>query len=318
MNAFEIRCFCGAEIVPLVQAGGLVPSRTLGERPATFFICPACSHIATIPMPRGEAQQRLNDVLFNPSDVKSSSYDAASMRASYESKGRQHIIDRVVSLLVEHFGTAQGIRLHDFGAGPGDLVHQLRQVGVDADGSDPSADAIRVAHELGNRWMCATDELSEAPGQFQAMLLHHALEHIPEPIDALRRCRRMLKANGLIIIFVPNGMFFPARTIDFTAWKWGAVVGHLHLYSPKSLETALTIAGFGRARAFGSDVGLVAHQNKPAEAPVSEDTLQTLWLMRAAFPKRAEFTYRDVCQHLPFLAEQGVTIELIATAVAES
>lgn len=76
-------------------------------------------------------------MLYNPQEGEVTSYDRANVRKMYECSTRQHVIDIILNIVSRHFGTTKGIRLHDFGAGPGDLVYHLRREGVDATGSDP-------------------------------------------------------------------------------------------------------------------------------------------------------------------------------------
>ncbi len=317
MTAFELRCLCSGHLVPMLQGGLPVPAHTTGDQLGVFFICPECSHICAIPIPVGSDCDRLNRILYNPEEGEKSSYALAAAREKYDSPaGRKHITDLIIDLVTRHFGTSSGVRLHDFGAGPGDLVHHLRRQGLDANGSDPSPGAVEMARELGNPHIIATQDLPSDGSNYQVIMMHHCLEHVPQPIKALEWCRKLLVSGGLIIVLVPNGMYFPARKLDFNAWHWSGVKGHLHFFSPSSLETALKQADFVDVRATGSTVGLSKYRRMDPSALVEEDTIQTRWLMQAAFPKLADITYGEVCKRLPVLAEKGVTVELLATAAA--
>lgn len=78
---------------------------------------------------------------------------------------------------------------------------------------------------------------SEAAGSLDLVSMFHVLEHLPEPVSALRSIGEKLKADGLLYIEVPNAlrlcsphyMFFRAHTLYFT----GQTLRHL-----------LEIAGF--------------------------------------------------------------------------
>lgn len=284
MAAFEVLCLCGGHLEPLIQRGLLFAARTLGKNAGVIFHCPDCGHVCALPMPVGQNQKQLNNILYNPQEGEVTSYDRTNVRKMYESSTRQHVIDLILNILSRHFGITNGIRLHDFGTGPGDLVHHLRREGVDATGSDPDPDAMALAHELGNTYIVhsADTPVSEMP--YQAILMHHVLEHVVQPVDFLSRCRSLLVTGGLIILLVPNGEFLPARTLDFNGWNWSNVPGHLHFFSKRSLSITLTNAGFVGIHVTGTECGLSSYMKKDPATPFEEDSLQTSWLMQAAFP----------------------------------
>ena len=78
---------------------------------------------------------------------------------------------------------------------------------------------------------------NEEPGSLDLISMFHVLEHLPEPVNALRTLGEKLKPEGLIYIEVPNAtrlcsphdMFFKAHTLYFTG---------------STLRNLLEIAGF--------------------------------------------------------------------------
>jgi 2-polyprenyl-3-methyl-5-hydroxy-6-metoxy-1,4-benzoquinol methylase len=317
MPAFEMLCLCGERLTPLIQHGAIVPAVTLGARPGVLFTCPGCGHICAVPLPVGGERERLNDILYNPEAGDTSNYDLAAAKRDYDVAPRRHVIDLILDVLSKHFATPTGVRLHDVGAGIGDLVHHLRRAGVDANGSDPSADAVRLAHEMRNPHIVLASDMLTSDATYQVILMHHVLEHVPQPVDALSRCRGMLEAGGLILILVPNGEFLPARKFDFGRWAWSSVPGHLHFFSRRSLMVALTAAGFDAVEVSATECALSLYRAKDPAELAEEDTLQTTWLMQAADIGHA-VTNGEICRHLPLLARQGVTIELLGTGVTSS
>lgn len=240
-------------------------------------------------------------MLYYPQEDEVTSYDRANVWKMYEGSTRQHVIDLILNIVSQHFGTAKGIRLHDFGTGPGDLVYHLRREGANATGSDPDQDAVASAHELGNTYVMHSDDIPVGEVPYQVITMNHVLEHVVQLVDFLSQCRSLLVAGGLIIIFVPDGEFLPARKLDFNGWNWSNVPGHLHFFSQRSLSITLTNAGFVGIHATGTECGLSSYMRRNPAAPFEEDSLQTFWLMQAALPTSNGMTYGLVCQllHIP-------------------
>jgi SAM-dependent methyltransferase len=81
------------------------------------------------------------------------------------------------------------------------------------------------------------------PGAFDVVLMSHSLEHLPSPVDALRRIHRFLKDDGLLVIHVPN-----VRSLEFKVFgRWWFPLDpprHFYHFDRSSLTAALARAGF--------------------------------------------------------------------------
>ena len=93
----------------------------------------------------------------------------------------------------------------DIGCGSGHMLQALRQRGWRVTGSELSERAARHARLLGldvevgayspDHWM---------PGSFDAVILWHALEHLPDPRAILRGLARLVRPGGIVAIAVPS------------------------------------------------------------------------------------------------------------------
>ena len=99
--------------------------------------------------------------------------------------------------LLERGGVAPGGRVLDAGAGRGRLVESLAAAGFDARGIDP---APRMESPRVERAEIA--EHSEA--DLDAVVLWHVLEHLDDPLSALRRVASWLRPGGVVLVGVPN------------------------------------------------------------------------------------------------------------------
>lgn len=129
----------------------------------------------------------------------------------------------------------------DIGSSSGEFVYLMHTLGFQAKGIEPHAGYASYArHMLGievNNVTLQQGLASEAAGSLDLISMFHVLEHLPEPVSALRTIGEKLKPAGLLYIEVPNAlrlcsphyMFFRANTLYFTG---------------KTLRNLLETAGF--------------------------------------------------------------------------
>ncbi len=89
-------------------------------------------------------------------------------------------------------------RILDVGCGPGYLLHRLRENGYeDVTGQDPyqrwTVPGVRIY----------AGDLEELPGQFDLIMLHHSLEHTPDPLRYLIELRKLSAPGGAILVRIP-------------------------------------------------------------------------------------------------------------------
>ncbi|MBN2408840.1 MAG: class I SAM-dependent methyltransferase, partial [Candidatus Aminicenantes bacterium] len=78
---------------------------------------------------------------------------------------------------------------------------------------------------------------------FQAIVMNHVIEHVPDPSGVLRKCRRLLAPGGRMVIVTPNPAGLGHRLFK-KSWANLDPPRHPHLFSPKALRAAAEEAGF--------------------------------------------------------------------------
>lgn len=138
-------------------------------------------------------------------------------------------------------------RMLDIGCGRGILPALMRERGWEAQGLEFSETAARHAREL--KVPVFVGNLPESPYEpesFDAVVLWHVLEHVPDPAEALAKAREILRPGGLLVIAVPNFESLQAR-FSGRHWFHLDVPRHYHHFGVSVLKRMLESAGFSIA-----------------------------------------------------------------------
>ena len=200
-------------------------------------------------------------------------------RSYYTHDGLGHEeVSRLAALLFATLRPRPGAdRLMDVGAGTGKLVLSARRRGWNAEGVDPDAGAVAAARTQGLQVELGIADALE-PSAYDVVTMNHVIEHMHDPVDALRACRRGLRPGGSLWIATPNVGSLGHRVFG-TAWYGLDPPRHIAVFSRTGLASALSEAGFGRVEwrpSVGSREALarirrvVRHRRKAAAAPVAD------------------------------------------------
>jgi 2-polyprenyl-3-methyl-5-hydroxy-6-metoxy-1,4-benzoquinol methylase len=141
-----------------------------------------------------------------------------------------------------------GARLVDIGCGSGSFVRRAGILGYAALGLEFDRQAVDAAAASGLTIRQGSLPDTGLPdGSFDAATLSQVIEHVHDPIAALREVRRILKPGGFLWVATPNaGAAGHARY--GADWRGLEPPRHLVLFSPEALERALKEAGFAHIR----------------------------------------------------------------------
>jgi SAM-dependent methyltransferase len=134
-------------------------------------------------------------------------------------------------------------RVLDVGCGRGDLGETLVRAGWRVTGIDPSPEACAVAARRGIDARVGTPAtLDLEPGAYDAVSFQHSLEHVSDPLAALRSVAAALRPGGLVLITVPNFGGWQARVFR-SRWYHLDLPRHRTHFTAQGLETLLRRAG---------------------------------------------------------------------------
>jgi SAM-dependent methyltransferase len=134
-------------------------------------------------------------------------------------------------------------RYLDVGCGSGGALGVAQALGWQVTGVEVDEAAARKARRFSAR--VHTGDLLAAPfepGEFDCVTAFHVLEHVPDPVAAVRRMLEWLAPGGLLIVEVPNAGGLGARLFG-RAWSGLELPRHLSHFTPATLERVAILAG---------------------------------------------------------------------------
>lgn len=148
---------------------------------------------------------------------------------------RKKTLKQKRKLICRITGKKQGVLL-DVGSGTGAFVNEMKQNGWQVTGLEPDGDARKMAKEIYDCELKDTGELLYFPENFfDVITLWHVLEHVHDLKNYLLQLRRLLKADGQMVIAVPNYTSFDASVYK-EYWAAYDVPRHLYHFSPLAMK----------------------------------------------------------------------------------
>jgi 2-polyprenyl-3-methyl-5-hydroxy-6-metoxy-1,4-benzoquinol methylase len=134
-------------------------------------------------------------------------------------------------LLSSNFSQPSSTKILDFGSSSGEFVHYLHNLHYDVSGCDVSEEAVKRGQQKGvrNLTILKDNRLDFPSDSFDVVLALDVLEHVEHERANIQEIHRVLKQNGLFIIFVPAFKFL-----------WGIQDEISHHYRRYTLPLLLT------------------------------------------------------------------------------
>lgn len=146
---------------------------------------------------------------------------------------------------------SQGGKLLDVGCSIGQFLTLARDAGWDVQGVELNSDAASIARKDYNLKVHdkKLEECGFEEGEFDVISLWGVFEHLTDPNAMLKTIYPLLKKDGLVLLFVPNGH---SLIIRITGEHNSTVSGRAHLwyFTPETMDKILIKNGFEKAAEF--------------------------------------------------------------------
>jgi 2-polyprenyl-3-methyl-5-hydroxy-6-metoxy-1,4-benzoquinol methylase len=174
------------------------------------------------------------------SEILQAYEEVVDERYEQEREGRVHTFKRDLTEMERYVA---GGRVLDVGCHIGLFLEIAEQAGWEAWGVEPSRWAASRAEERGLRVFHGPLEDVNLPREhFDAVTMWDVIEHLSDPLGALRECRELLKPGGVISVCTMDvEALFPR--LAGRRWPWYMQM-HLIYFSKRTLTAMLDAAGY--------------------------------------------------------------------------
>ncbi len=175
-----------------------------------------------------------------------------------------------------------GGSLLDVGCGGGSNMVAMQARGWQVTGIDFDEPTVANARSKGLNVYTGDLASQHFPdASFDAIIMNHVIEHVPDPVNVLRECKRILKPGGTLTAFTPNAGSKGHRRF-LRHWRGLEVPRHLQIFTPRALALAAESAGFSHVRGTTSVQGVlyIYDASKAMEETGSFDIAQETKLRR--------------------------------------
>lgn len=143
-----------------------------------------------------------------------------------------------------HYKTRKGQKVLDIGCGTCQSLLEIKKMGGEPWGIEVDTNSQRVAKMLNLNFHLGTiHDCNFKQKYFDLITASQVLEHEPDPIEFLIKCKYFLKDNGKLIISVPNTGAL-SRLIWQTKWLHWHIPYHLNHFNIKSINALAERSGY--------------------------------------------------------------------------
>lgn len=206
-------------------------------------MCMKCGHHQLFPMP-----SELEDKEFYDENKQSKNIQInfkiplLRERSKEDTYRRIEFVKKVVS---------KNSKILDIGSGYGFFIGGMFKEKFDVTGIEVSKERRKISKKISNAPVINVNlNNSTDIEKYDFVVIFHVLEHLVNPVDFLKKVKKIMKPKGKILIEVPNLKDFQlCQNKFYRNWYWQRA--HLHYFSPKALKKILTKSGFKKIKIQG-------------------------------------------------------------------
>ncbi|HOI71137.1 MAG TPA: class I SAM-dependent methyltransferase [Methanobacterium sp.] len=137
-------------------------------------------------------------------------------------------------------------KILEIGSNTGEFCHLLKEkFNVNPVGIDINSFAVSIAKKNYPELNFHIQNLFDIKGKFDLIYMQHVIEHIENPVIALKNLKNNLNDEGKLILSCPNKWAYPNKLICWIQReRFCYDPTHYHEFSPQSLTKTVTEAGY--------------------------------------------------------------------------
>lgn len=185
-------------------------------------------------------------------------------------------------------------KILDIGCGSGGLLFKLHDYGfTNLAGVDPF---IQGNIDLPGGGVILKNEIYNISGQYDYIMMHHVLEHMPNPHDVFLKLKQLLSDNGTLLIRIPVVNGYAWRKYGMN-WFQIDTPRHLFIYTVNSISYL--------AEKYGFIVETVAYDSTDSQIAYSEKYVRNISLCEESveFTKLQRDCFKRKVMELNFLMD---------------
>lgn len=245
--------------------------------------CRNCSYVSTYPVPSDQLLRRYYDQNYwQSSETKTH----VPLNTFYKWR-----MAGIVSDIRQY--AKPGSKILDWGCGDGSFVKLLRSHGYDCYGLDAYAAEQDVPYIVN----ATIDKPGFSENFFDIITCFHVLEHLKSLKESLANAFKLLKANGVMIVEVPNFDSLGSRLFG-KRWQPLQIPTHLSHFTPQTLHKLSQSAGQDQT----VKTAFFSHRISPSALVLSVFPSLTPKRIRAKYEGRLPLTQGVVYLFLQLLA----------------
>jgi 2-polyprenyl-3-methyl-5-hydroxy-6-metoxy-1,4-benzoquinol methylase len=211
----------------------------------SVVLCKSCDHVQISPLPTREEDRIFYNKNKQPKNI-GVKVDIASLRTRqiYDTTRRADFVSRYVPI---------GARILDVGSSYGFFLEQMSKKGYKVTGIEVSAERRNISNKVTRAPVLDINLLEKdiGIGQFDAVVMFHVLEHVPDPVKFCLRLKEYISEKGCLIVEVPNlDDLMLEESMPYKLFWWQRA--HLSYFGCRTLKHVFKKAGYPKVTIEGN------------------------------------------------------------------
>lgn len=205
-----------------------------------YYKCNSCGLVSTLPLPTQRMILEHYDKKF-----RNGNYE---LLLKYENEYKQVYSDFIIiikNILKKGKQNPHKLSALDIGCFTGSFLQMLKEIGFKVNGLELQKEAVQIAQKRLPKQVFESDVMKDKMpnGKYDLVCMLGLIEHVTDPYLLIKKCRKLLNDEGLLLIQTPNSSSIPARILK-KYWPPYAPIEHINLFSRQSLVNLLSKHGF--------------------------------------------------------------------------